>query len=465
MSDTTADKLSTRTKFIYGLGDWGASAATTARNLYWFFFLVSIVGLEANLTGRIFLVGRIWDSINDPLIGMLSDRINTRWGRRRPFLLFGAIPFGLTFALTFIVPPFQSDTHKALYYILIFLLFDTLYTLVNVPYSALTPALTADYDERSNLAGWRMGVSIVAALVTGATFKLLAEDVFAPLYGDNLRLGYAITAGIWGITLALPLLILFANIEEPPHEPLPPQPLNPLQTFREVFSNHPFRLAATVYLLSFAAVDIMLLVFVRYLLDYIGVTPGFDNILIGIMLATALVSMPFTVKMMRTFGKRRTYIVSIIFFIGVLLLFSQIRPGDQTLIIITAILAGIGYAAASAVPWAIVADIIEVDELKSGQRREGLYYGYLVFFRKLAGALSAFVVGEILSATGFISSTAGSLAVVQPQSALTAMRYILSIIPAGLLSLAVIAAWFYPLNRQTYNTIRQQLEERNRQTK
>lgn len=465
MSDITADKLSTRTKFIYGLGDWGTSAATTARNLYWFFFLVSIVGLEANLTGRIFLIGRIWDSINDPLIGMLSDRINTRWGRRRPFLLFGAIPFGLTFALTFIVPPFQSDTHKALYYIIIFLLFDTLYTLVNVPYSALTPTLTADYDERSNLAGWRMAISIVAAMVTGATFKLLAEDVFAPLYDDNLRLGYAITAGIWGITLALPLLILFANIEEPPHEPPPSKPINPFQTFREVFSNHPFRLAATVYLLSFAAVDIILLVFVRYLLDYIGVTPGFDNVLIGIMLATALASMPFTVKLMRTLGKRRTYIASIIFFIGVLILFSQLRPGDQTLIIIIAILAGAGYGAASAIPWAIVADIIEVDELKTGERREGLYYGYLVFFRKLAGALSAFIVGEILSATGFISSTAGSLPVIQPQSALTAMRYILSVIPAVLLSLAVIAAWFYPLNRETYNAIRQQLEERNRQPK
>ena len=83
-----------RTKFIYGLGDWGTSAATAVRNLYWLFFLVSVVGLRAELAGVVILVGRIWDGINDPLVGMVSDRVQTRWGRRRPFLLYGAVPYG-----------------------------------------------------------------------------------------------------------------------------------------------------------------------------------------------------------------------------------------------------------------------------------------------------------------------------------------------------------------------------------
>ena len=126
--------LPRKLKFIYGLGDWGASAATTARNAFWFVFLTSVVGLNPALAGTIALVGKIWDGINDPLVGMMSDRLRTRWGCRRPFFMFGAIPFGLTFFLMFWVPPFTSRTALAIYYCLAYVVFDTLFTVVNVPY-------------------------------------------------------------------------------------------------------------------------------------------------------------------------------------------------------------------------------------------------------------------------------------------------------------------------------------------
>ncbi|MEZ4515440.1 MAG: MFS transporter [Chloroflexota bacterium] len=118
-----------------------------------------------------------WDSINDPLVGTLSDRLYSRLGRRRPFLLYGAIPFAFAFVLMFYVPPLESKAALALYYSVIFLLFDTLYTVVNVPYLALMPELTEEYDERSSLTGWRIAFSILASLVTAGLFKLLAENV------------------------------------------------------------------------------------------------------------------------------------------------------------------------------------------------------------------------------------------------------------------------------------------------
>lgn len=465
MDDVTPIGLPTRTKFIYGLGDWGTSAATTARNLYWFFFLTSVVGLQAGLAGTVLLVGRIWDSINDPLIGTLSDRVNTRWGRRRPFLLFGAIPFGVTFVLTFLVPPFESQLAKAAYFTLVYLLFDTLYTVVNVPYSALTPALTEDYDERSNLAGWRVSVAIVAALTTGALFTYLAEDVLAPYFGglpEGLPAGYLITAAIWGVTLAVPLLVLFVAVREPAEHKPDTDPLRPVQTFREVFANRPFRLAAGIYLLSFAAVDIVLIVFIRYLLDYVQIEQGFDNVLLGVLLGAALLGMPLNVLLMRRFGKRLTYIGTMAMFIIILLFISQIPSGGQQLMLAAAFLGGLGYGAASAIPWAIVADVVEADELESGKRREGVYYGYLVFFRKLAGALSAFVVGWALSAAGFVSSNLGGVSLPQPELALQMMRYFVSIVPAILLFMAILVAARYPLDRQRYNEIRQQLAERRR---
>ncbi|MDX1662785.1 MAG: glycoside-pentoside-hexuronide (GPH):cation symporter [Candidatus Promineifilaceae bacterium] len=455
-----SSRLPLRTKVIYGLGDWGTSASTTARNAFWFFFLTSVVGLDPALGGLIFLVGRLWDGINDPLVGAISDRLDTRWGRRRPLLLFGAVPFGFAFILLFFVPPFATSTFGlTVYYILAFLLFDTLYTVINVPYSALTPALTADYDERSNLTGWRIGISIIAALVTGGLFKLLAEQLFAGWFGGGatgIRLGYLLSAVIWGVTMIIPYFVLVRAIEEPDHEP-ERDPIRPWRTFREVFNNRPFRFAATLYLLTFATVDVVLIVWVRFLIDYIRVTPGFDNLLLAAVLGVAVLTMPLSVFLMRRFGKRRAYIGSMIMLSLALFIISQVPPGGQNLVLLAAFVAGPGFGAAQAVPWAIVADVIESDELQTGKRREGVFYGYLAFFRKLASALAIFAVGQLLSLAGFITTTQGSVFIDQPQSAVLAMRFIVGILPGIMLSLAMIAAWRYPLDRETFNDIRRQL--------
>jgi len=454
--------LSIRQKLVYGLGDWGTSAATTVRNVFWFFFLTSVVGMNAGLAGSIFLIGRLWDAINDPLIGTLSDRLNSRWGRRRPFLLFGAIPFGLTFVLLFIVPPWEAPWARAAYYIVVFLLFDSLYTIINVPYSALMPELTSDYDERSSLAGWRITFAILASLVTGALFKYLAEELFAPQLGGGvagIRSGYALSAALWGITLIIPNFILVSTFREKEREPVRGK-IQPLQTFREVFANRAFRLAAVVYLLTFTTVDIVLLVFIRFLVDYVRVEPGFDNVLLATVLGLALITMPITVALMRRLGKRRAYMVSMAFLAVVLAIMSQVPPGGQNQVLIAGIFAGLGYGAANTLPWALVADVIEADELKSGQRREGIYYGYLVFFRKLAAAVATFSVGQVLDATGFVSSVQGSAFVQQPPEALMAMRFFIGVVPPIMLALAIIAVWRYPLDRESYEEIRQLLVTR-----
>jgi GPH family glycoside/pentoside/hexuronide:cation symporter len=440
-------KLSRRTKFIYGLGDWGTSASTAARNLFWPFFLVSVVGMPVRLAGLIYLVGRIWDSINDPLIGTLSDRLNTRWGRRRPLLLFGAVPFGVGF----------------------FLFFDTMYTLINVPYTALTPELTEDYDERSSLTGWRIATAIFATLVVGASFKWLAEEVLGKwlqLYIDPesaLRIGFAATAALWSITLMLPPLSLFKNIVETQRVPPDTSPIRPWQTFKEVFSNRPFRLSAIVYLLTFSTTDIVVTVMVWFLIFYVRVEPGFDNIILGTVLGLAFLTMPLTVRLMRRFGKRNMFIASMTLFAVVLIIISQVPPGGQYYLLAAAAIGGLGYGAANVVPWAIVADVVEADELKTGKRREGLYAGYLVFFRKLATAFSVFAATRVLDLAGFREGTTGSQFIEQPESALLALRLLVGLVPAVMLAGAIFFAWQYPLDRDTHQQIRRQLIEQ-RQT-
>lgn len=456
--------LDRQTKFVYGLGDWGTSAASAIRNLFWLFFLVSVVGLRLEIARTIFIVGRIWDAINDPLVGIFSDRINTRWGRRRPFLLFGAIPFGLSFFLLFVVPPFEGDVALAIYYGTMFLLADTMFTVINVPYSALTPELTEDYDERSTLAGWRIGTAILAALIAGATFKLLAEDVlgayFEPSMGVKpaIRLGYALTAALWSVTLALTPLILFKVIREPRRATPDTEPIRLGQTFREVFSNRPFRLASIVYLLSFSTADIVITVFLWFAVFYVRVDRGIDSITVAIVLGIGFLTIPLIVRLTQRFGKSRTYIGSMIIFGLTLLILSQTPPGGQIYLLVSAVFAGFGYGAVNVIPWAMVADVVEEDELKTGKRREGLYAGYLVFFRKLATALSGFAATTLLAFTGFIEGTTGSREFIQqPESALLALRFLVGGLPAIMLILAIATAWRYPLDREAHDAIRRQL--------
>lgn len=455
-------QLPASTKFIFGLGDWGTSAAATTRNIFWFVFLTNVVGLNAGLAGIVVLVGRIWDSINDPLIGTLSDRLHSRWGRRRPFLLFGSIPFALSFFLMFFVPPVEDPRALAVYYSIVFLLFDTLYTVVNVPYLALVPELTEGYDERSSLTGWRTVMSLLASLVTAGAFKLLAENVFAGWFGggpEGIRMGYMLAAALWAISIALPFLLLVLIIHEPEREPVTTS-FRPVANFKEAFSNRPFRFAALIYLLSFTTGDIILVIFVRYLIDYIRVPPGFDNIVLVTVLATAVISVPFVVRLMRRTDKRTAYLISISFMVVVLIIGAFLPEGASNVILFGAVLAGIGFGAISVIPWAIVADVVEADELETGERREGLFAGYLVFLRKMGSAFAIFATGQLLEVTGFVSSNTGSAFVEQPDSALNAMRFLVTVIPAVTLSIALLLAWRYPLDRQAYEDIRRQLDAR-----
>lgn len=454
--------LPTRTKFIYGLGEWGIASASTVRSLFWFVFLTNVVGLDAGLAGFVVLVGRLWDSINDPLIGALSDRLRTRWGRRRPFLLFGAAPLGFAFFLMFYVPPFNTAWTLTAYYSLVYLLYDTLFTVVTVPYLSLTPELTDDYDERSNIVGWRVATATAASLVAAGTFKLLAENVFAASFGGDaaaIRLGYGLTAAIWGVMIILPLLLVFYFIREPPRQTTP-APFRPWQTFKQVFGNRPFRMAALLNLITFTAYDIILVVIIRYLIDYLRIPPGFDNLLLALALGVSFAATPLVVRLSRRYDKRTAYIISMGFLAAVLLLASQARPGQLWPVVIGAVLAGIGFSALNIIPWAIVADVAEADELETGERREGIFVGYLVFLRKLASAVAVFAVGQALSASGFISSTTGSAFILQPQSALNVMRFLVTVIPAIALFIAIIIAWRFPLDRQRYEEIRRQLAER-----
>lgn len=461
-------KIPTYVKAIYGLGDWGAASATTARSLFWAFFLVSVIGIPIELAGAAIVVGRIWDGINDPLIGILSDRLSTKWGRRRPLIMAGAIPFGVGFFLMFNAPPFEANWAITVYYILVFILYDTAFTLVNAPYAALTPEMTQDYDERSSLAGWRMGNSIFASLLTAALFKLLAENVFAGWFegAKAVQRGYAVSAAIWGLVIIITPLLVVAVVREPTNYE-EEEELNLLQILKDVWANKPFRIGALVYLLTFTAVDIITAIFVWFLIYYMQLGNGADSLVLAATLGMATLTMPITVMLMRRFGKKRTYFVLMSFWVVVQLGISAIAPGNLNLVLLLAALAGLGYGAANAIPWAIVADVIEEDEWNTGKRREGAYSAFLVTFRKFTSAMSIALVAFMLGRAGFIEPNGAigqsPLDVTQPDSAINMLRIFMGVFPAILLICSMIAIRYYPLTKEAHAELRRKLEERRAQ--
>ena len=192
--------LSDRRKVAYGAGDSGFSLTSTALALLYLFFLVNVVGLDPAAAGISIGIGRIWDAFNDIFVGTLSDRTRSRWGRRRPYLLFGAIPLGIAFVLMWLVPPTDQQTLLLIYYTAMYILFDTLFTLTNVPYIALTPEIAPTYDERTSLHSYRMAFSIGFGLI-GAVAPLAIVDAIAgpnPTLTD-LRSAYAAMAVILGV--------------------------------------------------------------------------------------------------------------------------------------------------------------------------------------------------------------------------------------------------------------------------
>jgi GPH family glycoside/pentoside/hexuronide:cation symporter len=464
-------KLSLRTKFGYGLGDWGTSAATAARNLYWLFFLVSVVGLNAAMAGTIILIGRIWDSINDPLVGTLSDGLETRWGRRRPLILAGAIPFGITFFLLFYVPSWDNDVALLVYYAIVYLLFDTVFTVINVPYAAMTPELTEDYDERSSLAGWRIAIAILATLIAASTFKLMAEDLIGAALvesmglADAVRFGYAVTAAFWSVTLVLSPVLLVVLVKDDSNAKPVREKVRPIQTLREIGGNRPFRLVAVIYMLGFTTADIVVNVFVWYLIYYVRAERGFDSMILGLVLGLAFLTMPLTVKLMRRYGKREAYIGTMTIYAVALFIMSQIPPGGYWLVVAAALFAGLGHGAINVIPWAMVADVVDQGELLTGKRREGIYSGYMVFFRKLAAALAIFTVTRVLAASGFVGGTGGALSeITQPDSALTALRVLVGIVPSIMLVLSILVAWRYPLSKKAHQELLRRLQQQRLET-
>ncbi|HJW89509.1 MAG TPA: glycoside-pentoside-hexuronide (GPH):cation symporter [Anaerolineales bacterium] len=464
-------RLSLLTKLVYGSGDWGMASFGTLRQVFYAIFLTDVVGLEPRLASFAALFGIIWDAINDPLVGALSDRVRTRWGRRRPFLLFFSIPFGLSFLLLWWAPPWESQVARMLTVLLAFMISDTLQTLITVPFFALTPEITQDYDERTTLTGYRMFFNLLASLATAVSAPMIVD--MAIKAGLNQQQGYLIVAGMFGGLAALPFLLIFLVVREktPPGELSGPK--TPFKdTLRTAWSNKPFRFAVGLYMMNWITFDLVALMLPYFLVYWVaqgdllasvnlfGEELSLESAVLGLLLITAVLVLPFWMWLAHKLDKRSAYIAGMTFWALVQVVIFFVKPGQIGLILVLAMFAGLSVSTAHALPEAIFPDVIEWDELRTRRRNEGVYYGVKNFIHKLTGAVAIFFALQVLGWIGYQAPPADVTRFSQSPETLTAIRWLTG--PAGALLLvsAIAIAWFYPLSRERHARIRRLLAQR-----
>ncbi len=447
--ENTLDKLSKRTKLIYGSGDFGFALTNSMIGVMLAIFLVDVVGLNPGLAAAAIFIGRSVDYINDPLIGYISDRTRTRWGRRRPFLLFGFLPYAILFAMLWWIPPFESQVWLAVYYGAIYALYDTAATILYMPYYALTPELTQNYDERTSLTSYRMAFSLFGTMLA-FTVPLAVIGTMRP---ENAGTIMAVAA-VLGLFSALPqVLVFFGTRENPEYMNMAAPTLK--DSLRAAFRNKPFLIVMGIFLFTWMALEIIqstLLFFLKYRMNL----ESESDLVTATIFVTALIMLPFWSWVSGRWDKRTAYIIGMIYFCLVMTGIIFIDPAwGLAPFLVVAVLAGIGISAVQVLPWAMIPDAVEWDELSTGERHEGMFYSLVTLFRKIAVSVVVPLALLVLQATGYIANAPD-----QPETAINGIRMLMGPIPVALLVVGVGFAFFYPLNRQSFAKIRAELAER-----
>jgi GPH family glycoside/pentoside/hexuronide:cation symporter len=456
-------KLSLGTKLGYGVCDLGGNLFFTVGSFIVMKYLTDVVGLNPWLSGVALSIGRVLDAFTDPIVGALSDRTKTRFGRRRPYMFVGAILLFATMAFFFTNPHMQNQTALFIWAAVGYtLLAAVAYTLVNIPYSSLTPELTQDYNERTSLNGYRFTFAIVGTLLGAGAALPLIKAVSGAAIVDNKWVGdpskgYSIMGIVFGAAMAITALItVFSVREDSAHVERPKAGFkNIVKDYLSTFRNKPYLLILIPWTLNITGVTIMSTVLQYYFTNVLGQSDKVTMAML-LLLVVAIAFIPIWTLISKKIGKKWSFVIGMAeVAVSIMLIFAAGPTASIGLLYGLIAVCGIGFSTGYALPWSIIPDAIDYDFLQTGENREGVYYGIWTFCSKLGQALSALIIGALLSLTKYD----GTIALQNPNAQLV-IRLLFGPIGAFFYVAAAVVLVFYPITAEKHAEIRKQIEAR-----
>ncbi|MEO1348224.1 MAG: MFS transporter [Cyanobacteria bacterium J06635_15] len=472
-----ATPLKLSTKLAYGIGELGVAAPISVGIFLGLFFLTDVVGLRAGTAGTVLLLGRVWDGINDPLTGWLSDRTRSPWGRRYPWMVGAALPLGVGCALQWWVPPLGSESYLFMYYGGVSLLIYASFTAVQLPFTALAAELTPHYDERTSLTTYKAGFNLAGGILG----LLMAQVIFAVI--DNPRQQYlalGIALGVLAVgSIAIAVMGTYPRYcqvrldrisgRQPGQRRQRVSPRSqgdwllsglPRAFFRlssgmgkilgSLIDNAPFCGLVALYLCSWLGIQVTAAM-LPYFVQRVMALPENHVIQMAIAVqATAILALPGWNQLAQRTSKKTVYVMGAPIAIAGLMVLGGIQPGQMSLMYGCAMAVGFGIATFYLVPLAMLPDVIDWDELRTGQRREGLFVSVMVFLQKGAIAIALFLTAQLLD--WLDRST------LEPTAGLGTIRVLMSWLPGVTIGLGLVVISRYGLSRDRHRVIQRRLQ-------
>ncbi|NUQ80419.1 MAG: MFS transporter [Bacteroidetes bacterium] len=447
----TTEKLSLREKIGYGFGDAASSMFWKLFSMYLMFFYTDIFGIDASVVGTMFLITRIWDAAFDPVVGILADRTQTRWGKFRPYILWVAVPFGIAGVLTFTTPGEMDVTGKIIYAYVTYSIMMMIYSLINVPYASLLGVMSSDGKERTELSSYRMIFAFIGSIIALALVDPLVRFFTG---GDTAQaaMGWQMTAGVFAVLAVVFFWLNFAWTKERV-QPISDEKPRLREDLRDLGVNYPWwiLLGSGISALIFNSIrDGAAIYYFKY---YVG-----DQSLISWYLvlgqAFNIVGILFVTPVSNKIGKKQTYLWAMVLATIFSISFYWIDGTNMTMILVFQAL--ISMCAGSIFPllWSMYADITDYSEWKTGRRATGLIFSSSSMSQKFGWTLGGALTGWLLAWYGFQANE------VQSTEAQDGIKLMLSFFPAIGTVLSVVFILIYPLSEKKMEAITAELDAR-----
>lgn len=434
-------------KLGYGIGDAAANFVFQTMVIFQLAFYTDTFGITAAAAGTLFLVVRVFDAAFDPLMGIIADRTNTRWGKFRPWVLWTAVPFGVMGYLTF-TTPHLSATGKLAWAYLTYIVLMMVYSANNLPYSALSGVMTGDVAERTSLSQYRFVCAMLAQLV----IQGLALPMVKTFGGGNDAHGYQVTMGIFSVLAVVFFVITFATTRER-IQPPPDQRSSVAQDFKDLAGNGPW--VAMFFLTIFLFVTLALRggVMLYYFKYYVGredLFSWFNVFGTGATIVGVLLSKAIAVR----WGKKKLFVVGLALTVVFTAAFAGLPPDAVTAIVVMEMLRQFFYGFTIPLLWAMMADVADYSEWRTQRRATAIVFSAIVFGLKAGLGFGGAIGGYILAAYGYVPNAA------QSAHALDGIRLSASLFPAAGFLACLVCLLFYRIDRGLEVRITEELETR-----